>query len=138
MSKLADRLLLAAVVSVLPPAAYAATQHLGAYLKTYYSDFAIVKECVGRHQLSAGDVDNAKAAIAKIEAYYLQRDPAIKKDVLSKQAVSDKNIAFKMMMETGKVDLRQFCHASLNDIMSKLHDIEAAAPASKGGSSTAK
>jgi hypothetical protein len=137
MSKLADRLLLAAVVSVLPPAAYAATQHLGAYLKTYYSDFAIVKECVGRHQLSAGDVDNAKAAIAKIEAYYLQRDPAIKKDVLSKQAVSDKNIAFKMMMETGKVDLRQFCHASLNDIMSKLHDIEAA-PASKGGSSTAK
>jgi hypothetical protein len=138
MSRLADRLLFTAAVSVLPLAAYAAAPHLGAYLKTYYSDFAIVKECAGRHQLSAGDVDTAKAAIAKIEAYYLQRDPAIKKDVLSKQAVSDKNIAFKMMMETGKVDLRQFCHASLNDIVGKLHDIEAAAPASKGGSSTAK
>jgi len=138
MSKLADRLILAAAVILLPLAAHAATQHLGPYLKTYYSDFAIVKECAGRRQLSAGDVDAAKAAIAKLEAYYLQRDPAIKKDVLSKQAVSDKNIAFKMMAETGKVDLRQFCRASLNDITGKLHDIEAAAPASKGGSSSKK
>ena len=108
------------------------------YLKTYYSDFAIVKECAGRGRLSAGDVDVAKAALAKIEAYYLQRDPAIKKDVLLKQAVSNKNIAFKMMAETGKVDLRQFCRAALNDLTGKLHDIEAAPAPSKGGSSSAK
>jgi hypothetical protein len=118
--------------------AQAATQHLSVYLKTYYTDFQIVKECASHGRLSAGDAENAKGAIAKIEAYYLGRDPSIKKDGLIKQATSNKDAAFKMMQTTEKVDLRLFCRASLNDLMDKLHDIESGAAPSKGGSSSAK
>lgn len=125
--------LLAGAVVLLPLAAGAAAPHLGVYLKTYYTDYEIVKDCATRGRLSAGDVEAAKAAMAKVEAYYLHRDPLIKKDVLIKQAASNKDAAFKMMLTTQKVDLREFCRASLNDLMDKLHDIETAAPPSKSG-----
>lgn len=131
MSRRARCLLLAGAAILLPLAADAAAPHLGVYLKTYYTDYEIVKDCVTRNRLSAGDADAAKAAIAKVEAYYLHRDPMIKKDVLTKQAASNKDAAFKMMLTTQKVDLREFCRASLNDLMDKLHDIGAAAPPAK-------
>jgi len=72
--------------------------------------------------------------MAKIEAYYLQRDTSINKDKLVKQAVSNKNQAFKMMKETTKIDAREFCRGSLNDLVNKLHDIEADATVKKSGS----
>jgi hypothetical protein len=117
-------LLLAGVGTLLSLAAYAAAPHLGIYLKTYYTDYEIIKECTAHSRLSAGDAEAAKAALAKIEAYYLHRDPSIKKDVLIKQATSNKDAAFKMMQATQKVDLRQFCRAALNDLTDKLHDVE--------------
>jgi hypothetical protein len=124
----ASCLLLAGAGLLLPLAAYATAPHLGIYLKTYYTDYEIVKDCAVRGRLSAGDVEAAKAAMVKVEAYYLGRDPSIKKDVLIKLAVSNKNAAFKMMLTTQKVDLREFCRASLNDLMDKLHDIGTGAP----------
>jgi hypothetical protein len=52
-----------------------------------------------------------------------------------KQAVANKDQAFKMMKETTKVDARQFCRASLNDLISKLREIDAdATPVKKSGS----
>lgn len=116
-------------------AAEAAPPHLGIYLKAYYIDYEIIKDCATRNQLSDKDVQNAKDALAKIEADYLRRDPGIKKDVLMKQALSNKNTGFKMIYETGKVDLRQYCRASLNDIMGKLQDIETASTQGKDGAS---
>jgi hypothetical protein len=138
MVRRARRFLLAGAGLLLPLAAYAAAPHLGIYLKTYYTDYEIVKDCAGRGRLSAAEAGAAKAAIAKLEAYYLLRDPSIKKDVLIKQAASNEDAAFKMMLTTQKVDLREFCRAALNDLMDKVHDIDAAAPASKGGSSSTK
>jgi hypothetical protein len=135
MVRLAKRFLLAGTGILLSLAAYAASPHLGIYLKTYYTDYEIVKDCTTRGRLSAGDAEAAKAAMAKVEAYYLRRDPSIKKDVLIKLAASNKNAAFKMMLTTQKVDLREFCRASLNDLMDKLHDIESGAAPGKGGSS---
>jgi hypothetical protein len=64
----------------------------------------------------------------------LQRDTSINKDKLVKQAVSNKNQAFKMMKETTKIDAREFCRGSLNDLVNKLHDIEADATVKKSGS----
>ena len=123
-------------------AAQAAAPHLGMYLKAYYTDFEIVKDCSTRGQLSAKDVETAKAALAKIEADYLRRDPQIKKDVLMKQAASNKRTGFKMINETGKVDLRQYCRASLNDLTGKLQDLETGSAQSKdktdAGSTPAK
>jgi hypothetical protein len=119
------RLALLAGILLLPAfAAQAAAPHLGMYLKAYYIDYEIIKDCATRNQLSQKDVDTAKAALAKVEADYLRRDPGIKKDVLMKQAVSNKNTGFKMIYETGKVDLRQYCRASLNDLVGKLQDLE--------------
>lgn len=115
---------LAGILLLPASAGQAATPHLGIYLKAYYIDYEIIKDCATRGHLSDKDVENAKAALAKIEADYLRRDPEIKKDVLMKQATSNKNTGFKMIYETGKVDLRQYCRASLNDIVGKLQDIE--------------
>ena len=134
MLQFAKRFLLAGCAMILPLTAVAATQHLGMYLKTYYTDYQVVRDCAAHHHLTAGDVDKAKDALAKIEAYYVHRDPEINKDKLMKQALSNNKIAYKMMMETQKVDAGIYCRSSLNDLMGKLHDIEAGAPAKKSGS----
>ena len=97
--------------------------HLGVYLKTYYTDFQLVTDCAAHHRLTAADVAKAKDALAKIEAHYLQRDPAINKDKLMKQALANNKVAYKMMAETqGRPGV--FCRSSLNDLKSKLHDLE--------------
>ena len=66
--------------------------------------------------------------MAKIEAYYLKRNSSINKDKVMKQAVTNKNQAFKMMKETTKVDARQFCRASLNDLVSKVSEMTPTLP----------
>jgi hypothetical protein len=134
MLRLAHRLILAGCAFWVPSMAQAATQHLGVYLKTYYTDYQVVRDCAAHHHLTQGDVDKAKDALAKIETYYLQRDPSINKDKLMKQALSNNKIAYKMMTETQKVDAGVYCRSSLNDLMGKLHDIGTGATAKKGGS----
>jgi hypothetical protein len=132
MVRLTARLLLVCSGVLLPLAAHAAA--LSIYLRNYYTEYQVVKDCTDRAQLSAEDAAKAKDAMAKIEAYYLQRDTSINKDKLVKQAVSNKNQAFKMMKETTKIDAREFCRGSLNDLVNKLHDIEADATVKKSGS----
>jgi hypothetical protein len=132
MVRLTARLLLVCSGVLLPLVAHAAS--LSIYLRNYYTEYQVVKDCTDRAQLSAEDAAKAKDAMAKIEAYYLQRDTSINKDKLVKQAVSNKNQAFKMMKETTKIDAREFCRGSLNDLVNKLHDIEADATVKKSGS----
>ena len=132
MVRLTLRLLLACFGLLLPLAGNAAG--LSMYLRNYYTEYQVVKDCIDREQLSAEDAAKAKDAIAKIEAYYMQRDASINKDKLVKQAVSNKNQAFKMMRETSKIDAREFCRGSLNDLVSMVHDIEANASPKKSGS----
>jgi hypothetical protein len=132
MVRLTARLLLVCCGALPPLAAHAAG--LSIYLRNYYTEYQVVKDCTDHAQLSAEDAAKAKDAMAKIEAYYLQRDTSINKDKLVKQAVSNKNQAFKMMKETTKIDAREFCRGSLNDLVNKLHDIEADATVKKSGS----
>jgi hypothetical protein len=120
--------------AILLSLAVQASSHLGVYLKTYYTDFQIVKACVAQSRLKAADAETAKAAILKIEAYYLHRDPSIKKDVLLKQAISNTNVAFKMMNTTNKVDIPQYCRSSLAELVDKAHQIESGATTKKSGS----
>jgi hypothetical protein len=122
MSRFAYRLVVACCAASLPLAAHAAAK-LSIYLQNYYTEYQVVTDCAGHAHLSAADAAKAKDAMTKIEAYYLRRDPSIKKDVLMKQAVVHKNAAFKIMRETTKVDTRQFCLVSLNDLIGKAHDI---------------
>src|SRR5262245_38481195 len=103
MPRPAYRLALAACACLLSLSADAAT-HLGLYLKTYYTDYLVVKDCADQHHLSVEDVAKAKDALIKIEAYYVHRDPAINKDKLMKLAMSNKAAAYKIMRETQKVD----------------------------------
>lgn len=134
MIRFAYRFPLAGCVILLSLAAQAASQHLGVYLKTYYTDFQIVKACVAQSRLKAADAETAKTAISKIEAYYLSRDPSIKKDVLMKQAISNTKAAFKMMITTKKVDIPQYCRSSLDELVDKAHQIESGATTKKSGS----
>jgi hypothetical protein len=131
MPRLAYRFSIAACAIWLPLAAQAAQPHLGPYLKTYYTDYLVVKDCADQHHLSAGDVAKAKDALTKIEAYYVHRDPSINKDKLMKLAISNKAAAYKIMRETQKVDAGVYCRSSLNDLMGKLHDINAAGETAK-------
>lgn len=133
MSRLAYRFSLAGCAIFVSLATQAAAPHLGVYLKTYYTDYQVVRDCAEHHHLTAGDVAKAKDALAKIEAYYVQRDPSINKEKLMKQALSNNKIAYKMMTDTQKVDAGVYCRSSLNDLMSKLHDI-GGDTAKKGGS----
>ena len=132
MLRLTDRFLLACCLALLPLAAHAAPS-LSVFLKGYYTDYEVVRDCSDQAHLTAADAQTAKDAMAKIEAYYLHRDASIDKDKLVKQAVSNKNVAFKMMKETSKVDARQFCRGTLNDLVSKLHEIDADATPKQGG-----
>jgi hypothetical protein len=134
MVRFADRLLIACCATLLSSLAAHAAPQLSMYLKNYYADYQIVQDCSDKAQLTAIDEKMAKDAMAKIEAYYLQRDSSIDKARVLKQAASNKNAAYKMIKETNKVDSRQFCRASLNDLVSKLHEIDADATAKKIGS----
>jgi hypothetical protein len=111
MFRLADRFVLPCCAVLLPLAAHSSP--LSIYLRDYYTEYQVVKECNVRARLSADDAATAKSAITTIEAYYLRRDPAIDKTSLKKQAIRNKNSAFKMVMQTDKVDLREFCLGSL-------------------------
>jgi hypothetical protein len=133
MPRLAYRFSLAACAILLPLGAQAST-HLGLYLKTYYTDYLVVKDCSDQHHLSPDDVAKAKDALSKIEAYYVHRDPEINKDKLMKLAIANKAAAYKIMRETQKVDAGVYCRSTLNDLKSKLHDIETDATAKKSGS----
>ena len=55
-------------------------------------------------------------------------------DKLMKQALANNKVAYKMMAETQKVDPGVFCRSSLNDLMSKLRDIDADTTVKKSGS----
>ncbi len=126
--------LLLAPLAILLPLGAQAVPGLSVSLKNYYTDYEIVVECSGKSHLTAADAEAAKTAIAKIEAYYLNRDPAIDKAGLLKQAVSNKNAAFKMVKSQNPVEAGRFCKASLNVLVGKLHEIELASTAGKNGS----
>ena len=133
MPRFSGYLLLAPLAILLPLGAQAAPG-LSVALKNYYTDFEIVVEWSSKAHLTAADAEAAKSAIAKIEAHYLNRDPAIDKAGLLKQAVSNKNAAFKMVKSQNPVEAGRFCKASLNVLVGKLHEIEPASTAGKSGS----
>ncbi|MGA8691537.1 MAG: hypothetical protein ACLQF1_00955, partial [Methyloceanibacter sp.] len=60
------------------------------------------------------------------------QDPSINKDSLWKEAASNKDAALKMITLTKKVDPRQFCHASLDELVERLHQIDSPAERKKG------
>jgi hypothetical protein len=132
MQRSAGCLLLASFAILVPLAAASAAPSLSMFLKNYYTDYEIVLDCSGKSHLSAADAEAAKGAIAKIEAYYLNRDPSIDKARVMKQAASNKNDAFKMMKTQTAVDAGRFCKASLNDLVGKLREIEPAATGKNG------
>jgi hypothetical protein len=132
MVRPANRFVLPCCAVLLPLAAH--TSPLSIYLRDYYTEYQVVKECEIRASLSADDTTTAKSAIATIEAYYLRRDPSIDKASLKKQAIKNKNSAFRMVMQTEKVDLREFCLGSLHDLLSKSHGIVADTAQDKSGS----
>jgi hypothetical protein len=133
MFRLADRLLLPCCAILLPLAAHTSPQ-LSVHLRNYYTEYQVIKECAARANLPAEDAATAKAAIAKIEAYYLRRDSTIDKASLRKQAIKNKNAAFKMLSGTDKVDPREFCLGSLHDLLGKSRDIIADSAPEKSGS----
>ena len=132
MSRTSARALVACLAGLLSLSAHAGPG-MAVYLRSYYTEYEVILDCSDQDHLTAADAATAKDAMAKIEAYYLQRDSSINKDKVMKQAVTNKNQAFKMMKETTKVDARQFCRASLNDLVSKVNEI-ADASAKKSGS----
>jgi hypothetical protein len=68
------------------------------------------------------------------EAHYLRRDSTINKASLRKQAIKNKNAAFKMLSGTDKADPREFCLGSLHDLLGKSRDIVADSAPEKSGS----
>jgi hypothetical protein len=133
MPRFAGYLRLAPLAILLPFAAQAAPG-LSVSLKNYYTDYEIVVECSGKAHLTAADAAAAKSAIAQIEAHYLNRDPSIDKAHLLKQAVSNKNAAFKMVKGQNPIEAGRFCKASLNDLVGKLREIDPDTVAGKNGS----
>jgi len=97
--------------------------NLSASLKNYYAEYEIVLQCQQDEKLSVEDTDAAKAAMAKIETYYLKRDSSINKEHLLKQAVADKNEGFRIMARSGEAGLRPYCRQSLHDLLTKAEDI---------------
>jgi hypothetical protein len=132
MFRLANRFVLPCCAVLLPLAAHISP--LSIYLRDYYTEYQVVKECAVRARLSADDAVTAKSAITTIEAYYLRRDPAIDKASLKKQSIKNKNSAFKMVMQTDKVDLREFCLGSLHDLLGKSRGLVADSAPDKSGS----
>jgi hypothetical protein len=132
MFRLARRFALPCCAVLLPLAAHSSP--LSIYLRDYYTEYQVIKECTLRDRLSADDAASAKSAITTIEAYYLRRDPHINQASLKKQAIRNKNSAFKMVMQTDKVDLREFCLGSLHDLLGKSRGIVADTATEKSGS----
>jgi hypothetical protein len=116
--------LVAGAVVLLAQSAWAVS--FSSSLKNFYTQFEVVKQCHERAQLSATDAELAKAAIAKIETHYLARDARINKDALLKAAVANKNEGFRIATRGSKVDLRQYCRATLKELLDKAEEIEAA------------
>lgn len=132
MFRLTDRYVLPCCAVLLPLAVH--TSSLSVYLRDYYTEYQVVKECASRAHLSSDGASTAKSAITTIETYYLRRDPLIDKASLLKQAIKNKNSAFGMIMQTNKVDLREFCLGSLHDLLGKSHGIVADSTPEKSGS----
>ena len=107
MVRFADRLLITCCATLLWSLAAHAAPQLSMYLKNYYADYQIVEDCSNQAQLTAADAQTAKDAMAKIEAYYLHRDASIDKDRVLKQAVSNKNAAYKMRVCVSSMGTRQ-------------------------------
>ncbi|HYJ59806.1 MAG TPA: hypothetical protein VEW64_10775 [Methyloceanibacter sp.] len=99
--------------------------NLSVSLRNFYTEYEVVKQCLVQAQLPPDDAETAKAAIGKIETHYLQRDASINKDRLLKEAVANKDQGLKMVTATRKVDLRQYCRVSLNELLTKAEEIGA-------------
>ena len=93
-------------------------------LKNFYAEYEVVKECQEEAQVSAADAEAAKGAIAKIEAYYLQRDASIDKERLLKQAVADKNDGFRIATRNSGSDLKYYCRVSLKELLAKAEEVD--------------
>ena len=119
--------LLAGSVMLLPQGLFAG--NLATALRNFYAEYEIVLQCQKHAQVAAADVERAKAAIAKIETHYLQRDSSIDKNRLLKQAVADKNEGFKIVTRSAKSDLRPYCRMSLNELLAKGEELDAAGKA---------
>ena len=103
--------------------------NLSTFLRGFYTEYEVVKQCLKQAQLPPDDAETAKAAITKIESHYLQRDASINKDRLLKEAVANKDQGFKMVGATRKVDLRQYCQVSLNELLTKARELDDSAKA---------
>jgi len=112
--------ILACCVVVMSGSAFAIS--LSAALKNYYAEYEIVVQCATQAQLSADDAEAAKTAIAKIEAYYLEKDASIDKAHLLKAAIADKNEGFRIMARSGS-GLRPYCRQSLHELLTKVEEI---------------
>lgn len=123
-----NRWLLVCCVIGITQSAYAAS-NLAVFLKNFYTDYEVVKQCSGQAQLTPSDVETAKTAMAAIEKHYLQRDASLDKGRLQQEAVANKNAGFKMVNTTRKVDLGQYCRVSLNELVGKEREIDGAGTA---------
>jgi len=106
-----------------------AASNLSVFLRNFYTDYEVVKQCSGQAQLTAADAEAAKAAIAKIETHYLQREASLDKNRLLKEAVANKDAGLKMVNGSRKVDLRQYCRVTLNELVTKGQEIDVNTPA---------
>ena len=98
--------------------------NLSTSLKNFYAEYEVVKQCAAEAQLTAGDAELAKAAIAKIEAHYLGRDASINKERVLKAAVADKDEGFRIATRGNKSDLRPYCRVSLKELLAKAEEID--------------
>ena len=98
--------------------------NLSTSLKNFYAEYEVVKQCTEQAQLTTADADQAKAAIAKIEAHYLQRDASIDKERVLKAAVADKNDGFRIATRNNNNDLRYYCRVSLKELLAKAEELD--------------
>ena len=98
--------------------------NLSTSLKNFYAEYEVVKQCAEQAQLTTADADQAKAAITKIEAHYLQRDASIDKERVLKAAVADKNDGFRIATRNNNNDLRYYCRVSLKELLAKAEEID--------------
>jgi hypothetical protein len=103
--------------------------NLSAWLRNFYTQYEVVKQCQEEAQLSSGAAESAKAAIAKIETYYLQKDASIDKEQLLKEAVANKNDGFRIATRNTNSDLKSYCRASLKELLAKAEEV---APSGEG------
>jgi hypothetical protein len=102
---------------------------LAGWLRNFYAEYLVVEQCQQQAQLSPDSSKLAKGAIAKIEAYYLKRDPHINKEHMMKRAIADKDDGFRIATRNSDSDLRDYCRASLKELLDKADEV---APSGKG------